>query len=122
VIYKFGSCERGTKVLGPHQSLYIADGIQERGIDGVKPPAYQGDWYKVLNGVKVVILSNGDVLEVEGIGLYVPDFKPCDGLTLSRLGNFICSHSPGRKLEPVRSQISHPDWQYPRPQATTAAS
>ncbi len=67
VVFKFEECRSGLAVLEPGGRLYFP-------IDGVKPPAFGGDWYKVIDTTKVVIEGNGEPFKLTGLGFYVPDY------------------------------------------------
>jgi RHS repeat-associated protein len=72
-------------------------------IDGVKPPSWNGDWYKVPDGTKVTIDKNGEPHETNGPGWWTPDAPDFGGPT-DAFG--------GRKQNPAWDQ-RHGDWKYP---------
>ena len=72
-------------------------------IDGVKPPAWGGDWYKVQDHTGVKINPDGTPTKIHPRDRQIPDYADRGGF-FDRL--------PGRKREPGWTE-RHPDWAPP---------
>jgi hypothetical protein len=74
-------------------------------IDGVKPPAWDGDWYKVRDHTGVRISPDGTPTKMNPRDQQIPDYADREPY-----GFF--DRQPGRKREPAWSE-RHPDWKVP---------
>ncbi len=84
-------------------------------IDGVTPPAFNGDWFKVdgepILGFTKVVTADGNPTKVESLGAYIPDVP----LSLSQnCASETWCQGTERRTEPAWSAL-HADWN-PRPQ------
>lgn len=107
----------GLKVVNnsPHPTLVKGEGMgegfvcvlpgqtHEGDVDGVKPPAWQNDWYKVPDGTDVTVNPDGTPTESAGKGRWIPDAPDCGSM---------CDRFPGRKKNPDWEQ-RRKDWKFP---------